>query len=95
MDREHVTNFLLYGRGLYIHHTDAIDSAAKNGHVNVIAWFHKHRSGNITFMYNISTIDRVAKNGHVNILEWFPESGYLFKYTHWAIEQAINQKRSL
>jgi hypothetical protein len=49
----------------------AINLAAKNGHINVLEWFHNSQH---EFKYSADAINWAAENGHINVLEWFRDS---------------------
>lgn len=44
----------------------AMDAAAARGHLNVVKWFHSHRSEGCT----TTAMDRAAANGHLEVVQW-------------------------
>ena len=64
---------------------DFIDSASKNGHIDVLEWF---KNSGYKFKYSVNAIKLASQNCHVNVLKWFKNSGYEFKYSADAIDLA-------
>lgn len=50
--------------------TDAMDLAAKNGHLEVVKWLHENRTEGCS----IDALERAAENGHLEIVKWLCEN---------------------
>lgn len=63
------------------------DWAAKNGHLNVLKWLHKHHKGDISD----DTLDYAAANGHLKVVEWLHEH-YHAEVSFKALELAAQHR---
>eukprot|EP01135_Chromosphaera_perkinsii_P001349 Nk52_evm76s164 gene=Nk52_evmTU76s164 len=61
---------LLRGAESAICTTDAMDYAAKNGHLALIQWLHSHRNEGCT----VNAMNWAAEMGHIDVVQWLHEN---------------------
>lgn len=68
----------------YFYNTDvfkyshmAVDQAIKNGHFNIVKWFHDSK---YELKYSYRAIDNAAYSGRLDIIKWFVDNNYIFIY---------------
>ena len=52
--------------------TNAMDSAARDGHIEVVQWLHENRSEGCTTY----AMDLAASNGHLEVVKWLHENRF-------------------
>ncbi|KAF0696984.1 Aste57867_12297 [Aphanomyces stellatus] len=78
-----VVQFLVLGVGYTTCTSDAIDGAARNGHLDVLRFLHMHTKATCT----TDAMDLAAMNGHLEVVQ-FLQIERQEGCTHWAIDTA-------